>query len=228
MPDSVVSTSAFPQDFGNRTRGEVLTEIASFYGGEDRASILNRAAKAWESAIREYNTWLWTFNRVTIDITLSSPSPAASDTYSLPTDFAAPNRAKLVDANGKERDAVEWVPFDEWLVYVPDRSTTASRPIFYTAQNAHETGLVTIYPRAASSLQWPTLRIYYFRRILIPTDAGERLNVPLEVDEGIFQLAQAKMTHKQKNFAFASAEYDRAVGYRLGLEHRFRDFPDIV
>jgi len=224
----IVTTSGFPQDRGNRTRNAALTEIASFYGGENRPTIITRAGQAWDSSIREYNTWLWKFNRVTADITLASPSPAGSDTYDLATDFAEPNRAKLVDSNGKERDVVGWVPFEEWLVYFPDRSAPSSRPVFYTAQNVHETGKVTVYPPPATSLQWPTLRLYYFRRILIPANPDGRLNVPLEVEEGIFQLAQARMTHKQKSFADAGAEYERAGAYRLGLEHRFRDFPDII
>jgi len=228
MSHHTVTTAAnFPQSGGNRTRLAALTEIASFYGGESRPQIVTRAGAAWESAIREYNSWLWTFNRVTMDITLSSPSPAGSDTYDLATDFAAPNRAKLVDSNSKERDSLWWVPFEEWLVYFPDRSTPSSRPVAYTAQNVHETGKVIIAPPAGTSLQWPTLRLYYFRRIVIPSGEENRLNVPLEVDEGIFQLAQAKMTHKQKSFQEAANEYERAGAYRLGLEHRFRSFPDI-
>lgn len=226
--ESVVTDSGgFPQDDNNRTRDEAIAEIASFYGGENRNAIKLRAGKSWESAIREYNTWLWVFNRVTADLTLASPTPASSDTYSLPTDFAAPNRAKIVDANGKERQSVRWVPFAEWTYFVPDHSGTGTQPLVYTAQNIHETGLVSVYPRIVSP-SWPTLRVFYFRRILIPTAGNERLNVPFEVDEGIFQLAQAKMTHKQKTFAAAAAEYDRATSYRLGLEHRFRDFPDIA
>jgi hypothetical protein len=178
--------------------------------------------------VREYNTWFWRFNRVTQDITLASPSPVDSDTYNLQSDFAGPNRAKLVDTNGDERDTLQWVPFEEWLIWFPDRSGTSSKPMFYTAQNAHQTGKVTIYPAAnGSSLQHPTLRLYYFRRIALVTSGGERLNVPMEVDEGIFQLAEAKMTHKQKSFEDAREEYVAARAYRLGLEHRFRDFPDI-
>ena len=228
MPTNIVTSAAYPQSGGNRTRNEVLSEIASFYGGENRPDIIARAGKSWASAIREYNSWLWTFNRVVADIDLTVPSPAGADTYDLETDFAEPNRAKLVDANGKERDYLNWVPFAEWLVFFPDRSSPSSRPMFYTMQNVHETGKVTIYPPPnTTGLQWPTLRLYYFRRILIPTGGDERLNVPLEVDEGIFQLAEAKMTHKQDSFEAASGEYDRANGYRIGLEHRFRDFPDI-
>lgn len=229
MPDSVLVSIGYPQDDSNRTRKAALAEIASFYGGEARPAIRDRAGKAWESAIREYNTWLWKFNRVTVDIALASPSPANSDTYDLPTDFAEPNRGKLVDANGRERDYVQWLPFDEFTIFLPDRQSSTSLPMYYTAQNVHETGKVTVYPRLnTASLQWPTLRLYYFRRIVIPTSDEGRLNVPFEVDEGIFQLAQAKMTHKQKSFGAASAEYARAVDYRIGLEHRFRDFPDIV
>jgi hypothetical protein len=224
---SIVNLAGFPQSGNNRTRAEIISEIASFYGGEDRPTIRLRAAKSWESAIREYNTWLWRFNRVTVDIPLASPSPANSDTYDLPTDFGEPNRAKLVNADGHEEDYVNWVPFEEWLVFFPDRTSPSSLPLFYTAQNIHQTGKVTIYPRV-STPQWPTLRLYYFRRILIPAGDSERLNVPLEVDEGILQLGQAKMTHKQKSFAEAAEEYDRAVSYRIGLEHRFRDFPDIL
>lgn len=225
----IVSTVGFPQDDNNRTRGEALAEIAGFYGGASRPTILLRAAEAWESAIREYNTWLWRFNRVTADIPLNSPSPAGSNTYNLETDFSEPNRAKIVDSNGKERDSLQWVPFAEWLMYFPDVSGSgSSRPLLYTAQNIHETGKITVYPTLnTSNLQHPTLRLYYFRRILIPTSDDTRLNVPLEIDEGIFQLGQAKMTHKQKSFFHASDEYDRAQQYRLGLEHRFRDFPDI-
>jgi hypothetical protein len=224
---TVVTSLNYPQSGSNRTRSAALAEIASFYGGESRPQIVARAGAAWESAIREYNTWLWRFNRVTANITLASPSPAGSDTYDLATDFAEPNRAKLVDSNSKERDSLSWVPFEEWLIYFPDRSATSSRPCFYTAQNVHETGKVTVYPPPATSLQWPTLRLYYFRRIVVPTGDGERLNTPQEIDEGIFQLAQAKMTHKQKSFADAAQEYARAGDFRLGLEHRFRSFPDI-
>src|SRR5262245_41350095 len=68
----VLSGSGFPQTGANRTRAQVRSELADMSGGANKPDIKAKADRAWESAIREFNSVAWSFNRLQEDIAIGS------------------------------------------------------------------------------------------------------------------------------------------------------------
>lgn len=144
----------------------------------------------------------------------------------LEAEFRNPRAANLLDANGHECYAVDYLPWEVFQRLLgDDRSTPSNVLEYYTVRNAHETGLVIWYPRILRPAAYAELRIVYHRRIALATGDTDRLNVPVEVDEAIFQLAVAHHIAKSKGFIEASASKKRAGEIRLLVERDWRDFP---
>lgn len=219
--------SNFPQTGSNRTRSQAVAEIAEHAGGDDRSIVAARAGRAWDAAVREFNTVAWRFNRMVQDITLVTLTPD----YTLNSDFRSPLRALILDSSSETIDEVSWMSYPEWTMAYPDQSSTASYPDIYTARNVHETGLVTFDPIPKAPFQYPKVRVHYHRRIALATSDGSRLDVPMEVDEAIFALALAKFMAKVTGFqtaesAGASPFYVTARALRSDVEREWRDYED--
>ena len=217
----VGAASNFPQTSKGRVISLMIEELASFTGGQAREDILKRAREAIFEEIRSFNSWKWTFNRVTEDHTLA----AATADYTLASDFRSPLRAQIVDSSSNTRGDVSWIQWSDWVSMFPDQSTTGSIPLFYTARNIHETGLVTVDPVPASTLTYPTLRLFYFRRILCPADNAV-INVPTEVEQAIFDGAIWRFLRKIKDFREAREALASALISKALITQEYRDFED--
>lgn len=224
MPNVVVvgSGSAFPQSGTSPTRAQAIAELCSYVGGEESTLQQTRAGASLDGAVRAFNDVYWKFNRLVNDITL-----AAGATFTLTDAFAAPYRACLVDSNSKEVYPVSWM---EWGVFVESKQPdlgTSPMPQWYSCRNVHETGVVQVWPQLATPLTYPTLRIYYFRRIVKAATDTDRLNVPEEVYQAIFQFALANFLAKSRDGASrAAAEFQIAANMRARVEQLHRDYQD--
>lgn len=188
MPDVYFqSPSGFPQTDANRTREQAQTELALYLGGGDNAENKTFAGQAWDSAVREFNSIGWRFNVTNQSITLV----ADTKEYSLNTNFRTPVRGMLQDSNGNNQYTLRWLPYEVWLESFYPQSSGFGIPNYYTAQNIHNLGLVRFEPWPAGSLMYPTANITYLKRITFASGREDRLNVPVEVDEAIFQRAAA-------------------------------------
>lgn len=215
----------FPQDNGNRTRAQLVEDVLGFTGGIDDTDMKGRAAAALDSAVREFNFLLWKFNRMRQDITLT-----AGRDFNLNAAFRAPLNAQLLDANGEARERVEWVPFEEFAPAYWDLTDVSSYPEVYTIRNVHETGIVSVNPRLVAPLQYPTLRLDYFRRIVKLAGDGDILNVPEEVEEAIVKRAVAIILSKVRGVSAydTTARDARAEAQNLFnfCRAQYEDFPD--
>lgn len=201
----------------------MMDELASFTGGKTRTDTLDRAREAIFEEIRSFNSWSWTFNRVTEDITLTANG--STPDYALKADWRNPLRAQMVDSNNKTRDDVGWVEWGDWVSMLPDQSTTGSIPLLYTARNIHETGLITVDPVPATTLTYPTLRLFYHRRILCPEDNAV-INVPTEVEQAIFDGAIWRFLRKMKTFREAREALAPSILSMQAITQEYRDYGD--
>ena len=218
---SASAAADFPQTSKGRPISSMMEELASFAGGQLRDDTLDRAREAIFEEIRSFNSWLWSFNRVTEDITLV----ASTADYTLKQDWRKQLRAQMVDSSGNTRDEVSWIEWSDWVSRFPDQSTTGSIPLLYTTRNLHETGLVTVDPVPASTLTYPTLRLFYFRRILCPAD-GAVINVPSEVEQVIFEGAIWRFLRKVKSFRDAREAQSAAMLSKALITQEYRDYGD--
>ncbi len=223
MANIVVGLSAsFPQTSTGRTRNQLAIDILDVTGGGDRPEAVTKAGRAIDSAVREYNSVAWKFNRLQQDITLVTDT----QDYTLAAAFKQAFAANMIDSDGKKRYRVDWIPFEQWTRFFPDQSSTGSIPFFYTIRNKHETGIVSVDPTPGASITWPTLRINYNRRIAIAPGSTGVLNVPEEIEEGIAQLATANLLAKTRDIQQWERQKAFAFGLRLDLEREHRDYPD--
>jgi len=215
---------SFPQIADNRSRNELERDLASYVGGEDESELRTRAGRSLDDAVREFNAVLWKFNRMVEDITLEADEPD----YDLLGEFHHPLRAVMLDANGKERFALEWVDFPVFAVHYVSQTTGSDPPSQYTIRNVHQTGKVTFNPRpvAPTTGNYPTARIHYFRRISLPSGGDSRLNVPAEVEAAIFKRALANFLHKMRNASEAAPVEALALDLKAEVYRLWRDYPD--
>jgi len=211
----------FPQQNTNRTCGNILTDLLQFTGGTEDADAQEKAKLALQMAVREYNGILWNFNRVTQDITLT-----AETDFTLAAAFRAPLAATLLDSSNENTWTLSWLPWEEFIFQAWDRRGTGSMPLVYTARNVHETGVVTVWPKLTTPLTWPTMRMEYFRRILIPSGVGDTLNVPEEIEEGIVQRALAILIAMTRTYREARDQLQIAAAIKETLKMEYRGYPD--
>jgi hypothetical protein len=221
---TVPISSSYPATSGNRSRASAIAEMLAYVGGESAPEAQSRAGRAFDAAVREYNTVAWRFNRLTQDITLSSTAGTAD--YTLETDFRSPLNATVLDNSGDSVDIVTWVPYERWRGARPDQSGTGSQPELYTVRNEHQTGVVTFDPPTSGTNTHPTVQIDYHRRILVQSGSGSVLNVPLEVDEAIFQLALSKVIAMIIGHKGATDARILAQAIRNDVERLWRDFDE--
>ena len=219
---SGAAASNFPQTTKNRDLDSLKDELASFSDGGSRDKNLVKAQQAIFEAIRSFNSWAWTFNRVTEDITLV----ASTADYSLAANWRNALRAQMVDSSSNTRNDVSWIPWSDWVSAFPDQSTTGSIPLFYTARNVYENGLVTVDPVPASTLTYPTLRLFYHRRILCPVNGSTSINAPTEVEQAIFDEAIWRFLRKVKSFRDAREALGSAILSKALITQEHRDFED--
>jgi len=223
MPRYAGSTSStFPQTSKNRTLDELEAELADFTGGKLRDDIKDRARRSIFEAIRAFNQTYWTFNIVTEDHTLV----AATAAYTSNAKFARQYRAHMVDSSGDTREEVEWIPWELWSSRFPAQNTTGSVPLFYTARNLHETGQIIVDPVPASTLTYPTLRMYYFRWIDCPNGGGDVIECPAVVEQAIMDEAIYRFIRKVRGFREAREAKTDALLSRLAVEREYRAYED--
>ena len=216
------AASNFPQTSKNRNLDSLKEELASFIDGGARDKNLVKAQQAIFEAIRSFNSWAWKFNRVTEDITLV----AATADYTLAANWRNPLRAQMVDSSGDTRNDVDWIDWSDWVSGFSDQSTTGSIPLFYTARNIHENGLITVDPVPATTLTYPTLRLFYHRRILCPVNGSTPINAPDEVEQAIFDEAIWRFLRKVKSFRDAREAQGSAILSKALITQEYRDFED--
>ena len=222
MAEYVVGPGLFPQTSANRTRSKAIDEIGSYVGGAERPDIQNRVGLLWDAAVREFNSTAWIFNRQTQDITLLDN---VKD-YTLNFDFNIPMAALLVDTAGNTRTGLEWIPYDEWVKIAPWQVARTSVVSIWTARNVHDTGLVTFDPTPVAPFQHPTVRVHYFSRIQFAAGSGDRLDVPVEVDEAIFQKALAQSIANVHTYEVAAVQFALAKDLRIEVEQTHRGYTD--
>lgn len=230
MPTVTVTPSAaYPQSGDNRSKTELIDEITGYSGGTARPDMKQVAGAQLNRAVRHFNNMLWKFNRITEDITLSSPVSATNNAqFSLSNDWKAPLVAILVDSDGDDRDKVQWTDYKIWRRITPFQKTQGNIPIRYTARTIYREGRVFVDPPLdTSNLTYPTMRLEYFKRIALLVNDTDVLDVPIEVEEAILMTAIALYIEKDRNFRDGREARNVARELRAPVEFEYRDWQDL-
>lgn len=223
---SGAAASSFPQVSGCRTLSEMETELAEYTGGSSRGGRLSRARSCIKRAIRWYNRVPWRFNRETENIALASPA-SGNNKYSLDASFRNAYMAMLVDSDGNDRRMVEWVSYKPFNRLYESKTSTVSAPSDYTARSIFREGEVLVGPGLnTSNLTYPTMRLEFHSRIDHPVNDKDCIEVPEEVEEGIFSLALYLFLMKDRSPRTVESYKKFHDFLYFNLEQQYRDSED--
>lgn len=228
MGSGASAATGFPDTGDNRSRLEASRELADYVGGASRPVILDKAGRAWDAAVRRYNKRLWKFTRTETDHALGSVS-AGTFEFTNSLGFRGPIRAQLLNSSGEEDDIVYWVNYEMWTEFSPEREANQNAPRIYTAQNTHKDGKIIISPPtlAGASMEHATLRLIHYIYIALAKTPEAKLNVPVDFDEGIFQLATAIFLSTERSFRESREAFALALAAQVELWPEHRGYPEI-
>lgn len=146
--------------------------------------------------------------------------------FDLPADFRTPRRAWLLDAAGVEQGRVEFHAWEAQFGVFDWPGTGAAPAIAYTFRNAFGTGKGMMFPRVRLPQVYPYIRLLYVKRIAFASGDGDKLAVPPEVDEAIFQYAAAIVLSRVRSFAEAAQAFILANAMRQAVEQEWADYSD--
>jgi hypothetical protein len=68
--------------------------------------------------------------------------------------------------------------------------------------------------------------LHYFRRIILPGDDGTKVNIPMELEGGVEDLATAYYIGYVEGAGRDTQPIATALRHKMELEQRFRKWPD--
>ena len=229
MPVWVGTSSATtsPATTANRTRSQAVVELCYYVGGDDDADAKTRAGTAWDRAVRDFNSVLWKFNRLSQDYTLPTDFDSSGEA-TLPTNFRGAVRLMLCNSDGETVEQIEYRDWRVWTITDPYQVAGGNAVNYYTSRNPHvdQTFIIDPIPDQTATFTYPTLRLFYSQRIELAAADDEVLDVPVEVEEAIFSLALAKFISMMKGAKEAGTYESIAFSKRTEVEQVWRDYED--
>ena len=146
--------------------------------------------------------------------------------FSLATDFRNPRRAWWLSVDGQEQGRLEYVEWEDNFSDFDWPTAAGGGALGYTVRNGFGTGKLMFWPRIRLPQTWPTVRLLYNKRIALATGDGDKLLVPPEIDEAIFQQAAAILLSRVRSFKEAGQAFILADIMRTTVEQEWKDFPD--
>jgi hypothetical protein len=165
--------------------GEILKDVAGYVLMPLDDEVLDVARQGVKAAIAKLNTRTWNWALTYSTVTFA----AGTQEYDLDQSFKQPRNFSLRDTNGLDRDRLNFLP---WGSFLKDcQWGVTGSPEYYSVTNPQIFGVLRLdmSPSAAWVAQNPTGRLWYYRRIQLPTDTGA-LNVPHEVGDYVREYAQ--------------------------------------
>jgi hypothetical protein len=146
--------------------------------------------------------------------------------FDLNSDFRNPRRAWWLSSTGQEQGRVEYIEWEGQFTEFDWPSAAGGAALAYTVRNSFGTGKLMLWPRSRLPQTWPAMRLLYNKRTAPATGEGDKLAVPPEVDEAIFQYAVALLLSRVRSFEEATKAFIMAADIRGSIEQEHRDWPD--
>jgi hypothetical protein len=190
----------------SRSCAEIIDELLEYVGGRDSAKVRKSAERALRAAVGRFNrTKAWKDRLLRVQITLV----ADQRTYALPTRWRNDwGRAWLIDDNHDRRIRVEFVPADEFSMYVDDETGGGGLPDVYTVFNrvdipineeetsGVEVGQLELWPKPSSATitNYPKMEFNYYADIPVCSDSSsDRLGVSTQLESAIVEDAKWRL-----------------------------------
>lgn len=214
----------FPQLAGLRTVADIIDDLLDYTGGADRPESRARARRALQETVRAFNGMAWRFNRRTVDLTFV----ADTSEYALDATTRDVFKVMLIDADGEFFGDVEFTPYEDFLRYDGSTVSGVTVPDEYTIFNSFNEGLIRFLPRigAGPFTAIPTARIFYHKRIDVPSTDDATIQVPIEVETALVRQAAALLVARVRTFEEAARARADAKDITLRIQDEWRDWVD--
>jgi hypothetical protein len=200
-----MSESTWSPTPGAETFGNIQKSVAGYVLMPTDDEVLDCAAQGIRRAIDRMNTraWNWALTHSTITFV------AGTQEYSIDSGFKSPRNFALRDSAAVDKSRLSYLPWGSFLKECQWGATGS--PSYYSANNPNYFGLVRldVAPDASFVAQYPTGRLWYYRRVQYPSATGTSLDVPSEAVAYI-QAAAEGYTADRYAVTKAAPAYQRA------------------
>jgi len=206
---SVVVDDGFVPSPTGRACTDLTDDVAGYVLANNDGAALTKARDCLRSAVSKLNTRNWEWNKVHQLITMV----ADTATYTLNDSFRAPRSSHLLNSDGSMIGRLGYKdPQSFW--YDHDKRDEAGSPCYYTVENPHALGTIRldVIPSSAWVGQYPTIKLWYYRRTLPCSESVVSLNVPEEVSDWVAWQAKA---HMAAHYDMGKVEYARDVADQM-------------
>lgn len=141
---------------------------------------------------------------------------AGTNTVSLAADFFAVHSVQLVNTDGYESGALEYVDWAQFNQLEPEQTSTGT-PQYWTAYNAFDNNELLVYPTPdAGAATAYDVRVSYYERITQPTSDSDIIDAPQELGYvlctyGEYYVAYARDRENVAAWASKKREAERAL-----------------
>ncbi len=138
---------------------------------------LDTALQGIRRAVDRLNTrqWNWALTYQTITFV------EGTQEYALDQSFKSPRNLSLRDSSGVDRTRMAYLP---WGMFLKEcQWDQRGTPVYYSGSNVNFFGVIRLdlAPDAQFVGNYPTGRLWYYRRVQYPAATGTSLDVPSEV-----------------------------------------------
>jgi hypothetical protein len=191
------------------TLGTLQKAIAGYVLMPTDDEVLETALMGIRRAIDRLNTRKWNWAATYSTVTFV----AGTQEYTLDQSFKAPKNFALRNTSAVDTSRLKYLPWGTFLKEAQwDHATTGTgSPSFYSATNVNLFGVIRldVSPDASFVANYPTGRLWYYRRVQYPTATGTALDVPSEVVGFVQEWAEG-FTANRHAVAKAASAYARA------------------
>jgi hypothetical protein len=165
--------------------------------------VLETAEMGVRRAIDRINTrtWNWALTHSTVTFV------ASTQEYTIDQGFKAPRNLSLRDSSAVDQDRLMYLPWGTFLKEAQWGQT--GTPSYYSGSNYFGVIRLDVSPDATFVSQYPTGRLWYYRRTQYPTTTGNRIDVPSEAI-GFIQASAEGFTADRYAVNKAAPAYTRA------------------
>ena len=205
---------------GVETLGTLTKQVTGYVGLPTDDEATEVAVACIRRAIDKINMrrWNWTIAYQDIQFVVGTAE------YGAEPDMKAPRKFVLIGTDDLEAGLLTYIPWSEFVDRLSYEATT--HPCEYSLSNLHANGVITLNGTVASDwvAQYPTARLWYYRRVLYPSAASDVVDVPSEFNLYLSEYAKGCVAETYNAPGKAQSAYVRA---ELAMRDLIRDDNEI-
>ena len=205
---------------GVETLGTLTKAVTGYVGLPTDDEATEVAVACIRRAIDKINMqrWHWAYSYQDIQFVVGTVE------YGAEPDMKAPRKCTLIDTDNLEAGILRYYPWAEFLERLS--YIGAQDPCEYSLSNLHDVGTITLNGTVSAAwvAKYPTMRLWYYRRVLYPSAPSDVVDVPSEFNLYLSEYAKGCVAETYNAPVKAQSAYLRA---EMALRDLIRDDNEI-